>query len=68
MPWPITFSFARAIQHPALDIWSGHESEARAAQDALIQRAECSRAARRGEYNSEMERLSAQASLVAAGT
>ena len=34
------FSFARAIQHPALDIWSGHESEVNAAQEALIHRAE----------------------------
>ncbi len=68
MPWPLTFSFARAIQHPALDIWSGHESEVNAAQEALIHRSECSRAARRGKYNSEMERLSAPAPLVAAGT
>jgi fructose-bisphosphate aldolase, class I len=68
IPWPLTFSFARAIQHPALDIWSGHESEANAAQEALIHRAECSQAARRGKYSSEMELLSAPAPLVAAGT
>ena len=68
MPWPLTFSFARAIQHPALDIWSGHDASVNAAQDALIHRAECSRAARRGEYNSEMELLSVPASVVAAGT
>jgi len=68
MPWPLTFSFARAIQHPALDIWSGHESGVNAAQEALIHRAECSRAARRGKYSSEMERLSAPVPLIAAGT
>lgn len=50
MPWPLTFSFARAIQHPALDIWSGHAAAVGAAQKALVYRAECSRAARRGEY------------------
>jgi len=68
MPWPLTFSFARAIQHPALDVWSGHESEVNAAQEALIHRAECSRAAHLGKYSSEMERLSAPVPLVAAGT
>jgi fructose-bisphosphate aldolase class I len=67
MPWPLTFSFARAIQHPALDIWSGHETEVKPAQEALIHRAECSRAARRGEYSSAMERLPAHALLSAAG-
>ncbi len=68
MPWPLTFSFARAIQHPALDIWSGHESEVKAAQEALIHRAECSRAARCGKYRSENEHLSVSMPLVAAGT
>ena len=56
MPWPLTFSFARAIQHPALDIWSGHEATAKAAQMALIHRAQCSSAARRGEYNAAMDK------------
>jgi fructose-bisphosphate aldolase class I len=60
MPWPLTFSFARAIQYPALDIWSGHESEVNAAQEALIHRAECSRAARRGEYTAEIEGIAAK--------
>ena len=55
LPWPLTFSFARAIQHPALDIWSGHEAAVKAAQAALVHRAECSRAARRGKYSAEME-------------
>ena len=56
MPWPLTFSFARAIQHPALDIWSGHEATVKAAQMALIHRAQCSSAARRGEYNAAMDK------------
>jgi fructose-bisphosphate aldolase class I len=58
MPWPLTFSFARAIQYPALYIWSGHDVAVKAAQEALLHRAECSRAARRGEYSAEMECLS----------
>ena len=56
MPWPLTFSFARAIQHPALDIWSGHDATVKAAQTALVHRAECSRAARLGQYTAKMER------------
>jgi fructose-bisphosphate aldolase class I len=54
-PWPITFSFARAIQHPALDIWSGHEATVATAQKALVHRAGLSRAARLGKYTSAME-------------
>jgi fructose-bisphosphate aldolase class I len=55
LPWPLSFSFARAIQHPALDIWGGHDANMNAAQKALLHRAKCSFAARRGEYTSEME-------------
>ena len=57
MPWPLTFSFARAIQHPALDIWSGQDAKVKAAQQALVHRAECSRAARLGQYTDKMERV-----------
>jgi fructose-bisphosphate aldolase class I len=56
MPWPLTFSFARAIQHPALDIWSGHEATVKAAQKALLHRAKCGRAARLGHYTAEMDK------------
>ena len=50
----LTFSFARAIQEPALDIWHGEERMV-AAQRALSHRASCNRAARRGEYSATME-------------
>jgi fructose-bisphosphate aldolase class I len=50
------FSFARAIQQPALEIWKGEEANVPAAQQALAHRAECNRAARRGEYTAAMER------------
>jgi fructose-bisphosphate aldolase class I len=55
-PWALAFSFARAIQQPALEIWLGQEANAKAAQQALLHRARCNRAARRGEYNAAMER------------
>ncbi|MGZ5077539.1 MAG: class I fructose-bisphosphate aldolase [Methylobacter sp.] len=55
LPWALSFSFARAIQQPALDIWQGDEANVLAAQQALYHRAKCNKAARRGEYNAAME-------------
>jgi fructose-bisphosphate aldolase class I len=56
LPWALAFSFARAIQQPALEIWHGKEVHVLAAQQALYHRAKCNRAARRGEYNAAMEK------------
>ena len=56
LPWALAFSFARAIQQPALEIWRGQEANVKAAQQALIHRARCNRAARRGEYTATMEK------------
>ncbi len=55
VPWELSFSFARAIQQPAMGIWRGEESNVLAAQQALYHRAWCNRAARRGEYKDSME-------------
>ena len=55
LPWALAFSFARAIQQPALEIWRGQEANVLAAQQALYHRAKCNQAARRGEYNAAME-------------
>jgi fructose-bisphosphate aldolase class I len=55
LPWALAFSFARAIQQPALEIWRGQEANALAAQRALYHRAGCNWAARRGEYNAATE-------------
>ena len=51
MPWALAFSFARAIQQPALEIWRGQAANVQAAQKALFHRADCNRAARRGDYD-----------------
>jgi len=56
LPWALAFSFARAIQQPAMEIWRGEEAHVLAAQQALYHRARCNRAARRGEYNAAMEK------------
>ena len=54
-PWALAFSFARAIQQPALELWQGNESNVPMAQQALNHRAKCNRAARRAEYLAAME-------------
>jgi len=55
LPWALAFSFGRAIQEPALEIWHGDQNNAQAAQQALYHRAMCNQAARRGEYNATVE-------------
>jgi fructose-bisphosphate aldolase class I len=57
LPWALAFSFARAIQQPALEIWQGKEANVKAAQQALLHRAKCNRAARRGEYTAAMDKI-----------
>jgi fructose-bisphosphate aldolase class I len=65
LPWALAFSFARAIQQPALEIWQGKEAQVLAAQQALFHRAKCNRAARRGEYNAAMESIPQLAKIAA---
>ncbi|MBR3052361.1 fructose-bisphosphate aldolase class I [Candidatus Saccharibacteria bacterium] len=37
-PWPVTFSFARALQDPALFAWAGDNTKTTAAQSAFLER------------------------------
>ncbi len=55
LPWPLTFSFARAIQQPAMEIWDGKDENIKPAQQALFHRAKCDQAARQGLYYAAME-------------
>jgi fructose-bisphosphate aldolase class I len=56
LPWAVAFSFSRAIQQPALEIWKGQDNNVSAAQQALYHCARCNQAARRGEYDAAMEK------------
>jgi fructose-bisphosphate aldolase class I len=56
LPWALTFSFARAIQQPALEIWKGKDENVEEAQKMLYFRASLDNAARAGEYKPEMEK------------
>jgi fructose-bisphosphate aldolase class I len=51
LPWIVTFSFARAIQQPALDVWKGQDANVEEAQKLLYRRSKLDAAARLGEYN-----------------
>ncbi len=54
-PWSLTFSFARALQFPAMEIWNGKEENTFVAQQALIHRALCNKNANKGIYSPEIE-------------
>jgi fructose-bisphosphate aldolase, class I len=60
LPWPLTYSFARAIQQPALEIWAGQEKNTAIAQQALYHRAGCAYAAKQGVYSAAMESTDAK--------
>ena len=55
VPWALSFSYARALQQPALDAWRGEAANVPAAQQALRHRADCNRAARRGRYDADRD-------------
>ena len=57
LPWELSFSYGRALQQPALEIWNGKEENVLKAQQALYHRAKCNFAARRGEYTDAMEKV-----------
>ncbi|WP_373538681.1 class I fructose-bisphosphate aldolase [Chamaesiphon sp.] len=54
-PWAVTFSYARAIQQPALDYWHGDDTNIPVAQQLLYQRAKLNGAASKGQYTPELE-------------
>ena len=56
MPWELSFSFGRALQYPALQIWGGEPANVPAAQLAFMHRARMSSFARMGVYSLDIER------------
>jgi fructose-bisphosphate aldolase, class I len=54
-PWQVSFSYARALQDPALKAWKGELGNVAAAQKIFYHRAKCNSAARSGSYNKQME-------------
>jgi fructose-bisphosphate aldolase class I len=57
LPWKLTFSFARAIQQPALECWHGEKRNVQRAQQILLHLAKCNQAARLGKYKTTTGKL-----------
>jgi len=55
LPWPLTFSYGRALQEDALSAWAGKAASFAAGQKALAVRAKLNRLAAGGTYNTAME-------------
>jgi fructose-bisphosphate aldolase, class I len=62
MPWELSFSFARALQGPAMDAWRGKAENVRVAQELFYKRAKLASAAREGMYLATMEEATARLS------
>ena len=54
-PWPLSFSFGRALQQPVLGLWAGNDANRDVAQGALLHRARCNAAAALGVWHPAME-------------
>jgi len=59
LPWPLTFSYSRALQQPVMETWRGKSANAGAAQKQLLHRARLNGAAATGSYSTQMEREAA---------
>ena len=58
-PWPLTFSYSRALQAVALKAWRGSAANVAAAQKALHHRARMNSLAARGQWNAKLEKEAA---------
>jgi fructose-bisphosphate aldolase class I len=54
-PWPLTFSYGRALQQPALNLWKGDDANVAAAQKALHHRAKMNSLAAQGQWTPQHE-------------
>jgi len=50
-PWPISFSYSRALEEPVLAAWQGEEENVDDAQKALLHRAKHNGLAQQGKYD-----------------
>jgi fructose-bisphosphate aldolase class I len=55
-PWPLTFSYSRALQNPALKTWAGKAANYESAQQAFYHRAHMNGMAAQGKWKPELER------------
>ena len=51
-PWPLTFSYSRAIEEPVLAAWQGKEENVEKAHEVLLERLRANSLAAEGKYRS----------------
>jgi fructose-bisphosphate aldolase class I len=56
LPWPLSFSYGRALQAPSLKAWKGSAANVAAAQAALRHRARMNGMASLGRYSADLEK------------
>jgi fructose-bisphosphate aldolase class I len=59
LPWPLTFSYSRALQNPALSTWKGSSANVAAAQRAFHHRAHMNALAAEGRWSAAQEKQAA---------
>ncbi|MSQ88135.1 MAG: fructose-bisphosphate aldolase class I [Betaproteobacteria bacterium] len=59
LPWPLSFSYSRALQNPALNAWQGQSTNAGAAQRAFHHRARMNGLAAQGKWQAALEQQAA---------
>jgi fructose-bisphosphate aldolase class I len=59
LPWPLTFSYSRALQNPALKTWRGQAGNVAAAQKAFHHRAQMNGLAAQGKWKADLEKQAA---------
>jgi fructose-bisphosphate aldolase class I len=59
LPWPLTFSYSRALQNTALNAWRGQAGNVAVAQKAFHHRAQMNGLAAQGKWKNELEKQAA---------
>jgi fructose-bisphosphate aldolase class I len=55
-PWPLSFSYGRALQQAALKTWAGHSAQREAAQEVFAHRCKMNSLASQGDWTMEAEK------------
>ncbi len=56
LPWPVTFSYGRALQHEPQKVWAGKSENVAAAQRAFSHRAPMNGLAAQGQWKPDLEK------------
>jgi fructose-bisphosphate aldolase class I len=59
LPWPLTFSYGRALQHAPQTAWKGKAENVKAAQAAFAHRARMNGLAASGQWRADLEKQAA---------